>query len=1306
MDCGTHLPPSEFERAKPTNFSEVKGKEDLKRNTVVCLLVAIFFGLTTWSSGHGQHSAQVRLLATGLRDKKEVISYSRLPLSFELNEGQVNPRARYLARGQGFTLFLTRGDAILRLRKSRVVDQSSASTLPDLSHSAPSADPFSLRTGSSSLFPTPAVAGELNRALGVSSSGTADVVGLRLLGANRNARITAADQLPGKTSYFLGNNPREWHTNIPNYARVQYHRIYPGIDLVYYGRQGQLENDFILSPESDAKLIRLGLEGAERVHVNAFGDLVLAVNGGEVYLRHPRAYQGRGVGRKQIAVHYVLRAGNQVSFDLGAYDHHRELVIDPVLSYSTYLGGSGGDAGYSIALDSSGNAYVAGTTASLNFPTTTGGQATLGGGGDVFVTKLNPAGTALVYSAFLGGGNLDQASGIALDSSGNVYVTGYTLSTDFPATSGAEQAANAGSTDAFLTKLDPTGATLVYSSYLGGSGIDYGRGVAVDASGDAFVTGSTQSLDFPTHNPLQIGLDGGTDAFVAEFDPAGANLLYSTYLGGSGADEGLAIALDGSGNPYVAGYTFSSDFPTQNALFSTLSGSSDAFVAEIDPATSSLVFSTYLGGNGADSIRSMVLDSVGSIYVAGSTSSNNLPVTTGTAQTTYGGQGDGFVAKLAPGASQVVYATYLGGSALDQANSIAIDSSGEAFVTGFTQSSNFPLLDALQRVLGLSGSGLCGPTPCADAFITKLGPSGNLAYSTFLGGSATDLGQAVATDASGDAYLTGSTASANFPVIAGAPQSGYAGTNSSTNAFVAKVSAQDSPAVALSPQNLSFGGQVLNITSAEQTVTLVNAGSAPLNIASIAATGQFSETNNCGTVVPAGGGSCTIQVTFTPTQTGPVTDQITITDDAQGSPHTITVTGTGVTSASTLTVTPTSLSFPPLQVGQTSSPQTAELINTGNTAINIAGLDITGEAGDFAETNNCGSLPTVLNVGATCEISVTFTPTATGARTGGISIQDDAINTPQGVALTGTGNPVFSLSANARSSVLLIGTTSTTFTITASGPSTFQGDIGLTCTTGKCTFNPDTIAMGESSTLTVTGLSATSANPYDFTVTGSGSGQAASLPLTVFFADFSLSKTEPSPPLRTVTAGSSTTYKITVTPFNGFNQVVLFGCQNLPQGTDATAQNPDTTCTFSPPGVPLDGSTPATTMLTISTTASATSASPPRPPDGSPPWGHVKFDWWILLAAVGLIFAASFALAGRQAPRWGPARLRVSFAVLMLAASLTALTTACNSNYIGPTTTPVATGTPAGTYTVTIVGTLGSNNSIKRTTTVNLAVAP
>ncbi len=1184
----------------------------------------------------------------------------------------MNSRAKYLARGQGYTLFLTQNAALLRLNKSGArVPESKTAVAAMVSRGMP---------------PSGAPSASAHQASGF--------IRLSLVGDNPNAKIRGEDQLPGYSNYFIGNQPQDWHTQIANYGRVNYQGIYPGIDLVYYGRRGRLENDFRVSPGATAEQIRLGLEGAERVHVNEAGDLVLKVQGGDLYLQRPVAYQGQGASRREVPVHYVV-AGNEIGFGVGKYDHSQELVIDPVLEYSTYLGGAGSDVGYGIAVDSSGDAYVTGTTPSLNFPTSSVGQSSSGGGSDAFVTKFNASGTGFAYSVFLGGGGEDAATGIALDSAGNAYVVGSTHSTNFPTTSGAFQTASAGNGDAFLTKLSPTGASLVYSTYLGGAGRDYGYAVGVDGSGDAFVTGSTQSTDFPTLSPLQVGNDGFTDAFLTEFNPLGTDLLYSTYLGGSGGDVGFALALDGSGNPYIAGYTTSSDFPTQNPYQPSLAGGADAFIAEINPETSSLVFSTYLGGNGEDIAYSLTLDPTGNLYVAGSTSSVDFPVAGNAFQTTNHGQADAFVSKLSPGATQLVYSTLLGGSSSDQANAIALDSSGDAFVAGFTQSSNFPLHDALQRILGISGASTCGVNICSDAFVTELNPSGAMMYSTFLGGSGADVGQAIAVDSAGAAYVTGSTASANFPVIAGAAESTYAAANPNTNAFVAKVSLQGAPAAALTPQKVDFGNQALNQASDPQSITLINAGSAPLSISSIAASGAFSQTNDCGTVVPAGGGTCTIQVTFTPTQIGTITDQITITDNAARSPQPITLTGTGMTSAGTLSLSKTSLSFSPVTVGDTSSPQSVQLVNAGNTAVTVTAVNISG---NFTQTNNCGTLPFTLNVGASCNFAVTFAPTLSGNLTGALSIQDNATNSPQGVALSGTGNAVFSLSSSARSTAVLIGTTSTTFTITPNAPSSFLGNITLSCNTGTCSFNPPIVTAGQSSVLTVSGLSPTSSNPTNFTVTGTSIGQSSSIALSIFFQDFTLSQTAPSPPLASITAGQSATYTVTVTPLNGFNQVVLLGCSSasLPQ---------DTTCTFSPPGLTLNGTTPGTSTLTVTTTAESSSMVGPSPP-GGPPGSPPQFPWWAWLAAFCIISPVAGLLIARRLRGAAPLRLRTALAVLVGSILLTALAAACNQTYVGPSTSPAVTGTPANTYTIGIVGTLGSNNNITRTTSVNLAVAP
>jgi hypothetical protein len=1182
--------------------------------------------------------------------------YSHLPLSFELNQGQSDARVKFLARGPGYTVFLASDEAVLALQPSA--------------------------TASAGKGEKPAV------------------VRLKLVGAGRSARVSGEGELPGRSNYFVGNDPQRWHTNIPTYAQVRYRSVYRGIDLVYYGRQGQLEYDFVVAPGAEARAIGFEIVGAEGVgrgplRIDPKGDLVIATDGGEVRFHRPQAYQTEGGLRRQVGARYRLRGKREVGLEVAEYDRRRPLIIDPVLSYSTYLGGSGGDVAYGIAVDGSGSAYVVGTTGSRDFPLTSAVQTTNYGIGDVFVAKLNPTGTGLIYSTYLGGGGQDTGTSIAIDSSGNAYIAGFTYSSYFPTTTGAFQPTYAGDGDGFIAKLSATGSTLIYASYIGGSDPDFAQAVAVDSSGNAYLTGSTRSTDFPVVNFLQMGNVGASDAFVAKVSPSGTSLIYSTYLGGSGADLGQAIAVDGSGNVYLAGYTYSSDFPTQNAFQSSSAGGADVFVTGLNAAGTALIYSTYLGGSGQDRVFGMAMDAVGSVCITGDTQSTDFPTTSNASQRYNQGQGDVFVSKLSPGGWGLVYSTLLGGSDIDQGDAVAVDSLGNAYVTGFTRSADFPTVNPFQKILGIFGASSCGGTTCTDAFALKLRSSGQLVYSTYLGGSGTESGWAIAAGSSGEAYLAGSTTSGNFPAIAGASQGEFAGSASISNAFVAKIDDTDLPGVALSPQEVNFGNQALNEASDPSAVTLINAGSAPLNITSISATGDFAQTNNCGATVPAGSGTCKIQITFTPTTPGARTDQIAINDNAAGSPHQITVTGTGVTSSvSALTITPSSLNFPYETIGESSPAQVVQIMNTGQVSITLSNITITG---DFEETNTCGSLPSALNVGDGCTVSITFTPTTSGKRTGTLTVTSNAAGGARTVALAGMGNAVFSLSANPRSTVIQIGeasSTKPTFTVYASAASSFTDSIVLSCSTGACTFDPSTIKAGESSTLTVSGLSATSSNPLNFTVTGTSGGQTATVALTIFFSDFEL---DASPTSRTIRAGQSASYTITVTPSNGFDGVVLLSCSNLPKDTD---------CSWSPSAVWLNGST-VTATLTVETTSqeSGSGLSPPPTPTLrlGPRSGVALWAAWLALA---LALVAANAASSRKRDGGGLARLRMSLrlAALGMMLAVVAFGFGCGSTTTGLKITPASSGTPSGNYTIVITGTLGNDNSVSRTTTVNLSV--
>src|SRR5947207_625485 len=488
-------------------------------------------------------------------------SYGKLPLHFEANQGQTHQDVRFLARGAGYSLYLTPTEAALTLTK-----QVSPARKP--------------------------AAGGKSEPRGP-ATGTA--LRMSFAGANPRPRLTGLEELPGKANYFIGNDPAKWRTNVPTYAKVRYTDLYPRIELLYYGNQRQLEYDLVVRPGADPTRIVLDIQGADRLQVDAQGDLVLQTTVGPIRQRKPVIYQEIDGVRKDIPGGYVLKGEHQVGYKVAAYDASQPLVIDPVLSYSTYLGSSDEEGETRIAVDAAGNAYVAGETVSSNFPTTAGAfQTTFGGGvfgaGDVFVTKLNPTGSALVYSTYLGGSSSDAGYGIAVDAAGNAYVTGGTGSTDFPTTIGAFQTTKGGGfRDAFVTKLNPTGSALVYSTYLGGSGVNNGFGIAVDALGNAYVTGQTFSTDFPTTpGAIQTTFGGGGgffrggDAFVTKLNPTGSALVYSTYLGGLGSDTGFAIALEYP-NAYVTGHTLSRNFPTTTGAFQTMHGGGfqDAFVTKI-----------------------------------------------------------------------------------------------------------------------------------------------------------------------------------------------------------------------------------------------------------------------------------------------------------------------------------------------------------------------------------------------------------------------------------------------------------------------------------------------------------------------------------------------------------------------------------------------------------------------------------------------------------------------------------------------------------------------------------------------------
>jgi hypothetical protein len=979
-------------------------------------------------------------LPAAARQSIALENYGQIPLSFEPNTGQTDARVKFLSRGPGYTVFLTNDEAVLALSGSGKRKQSSSVDSAAL--------PLAGFRDISSPRPEP--------------GRTTAVLRMRLIGANKNAQVAGTDQLPGTTNYFLGKDPRNWRTNVVNYRKVSYRDVYPGIDLVYYGNQRQLEYDFVVAPGSDPGAIQVSFAGAPKVRLDAqTGDLILSTARGDVHFHKPVAYQTEaeqsslGEDRKQfVESSFVLDAKNRVTFRLGSYDHSKALVIDPTLGYSTYLGGTGNDYATAIAVDSTGNAYVTGYTASANFPTTTGAFQTNCGGGtscssthiNTFVTKLNSTGTALVYSTYLGGSTKDYGYGVAVDASGDAFIVGTTYSLDFPVTVGAYQQACGGGScvdgDIFVTELNPTGSGLVYSTYLGGKNTNQGNAIALDSAGNAYVTGYTKSTNFPVtpgvFQPICASCKNTfVDSFVTKLNSSGSALVYSTFLGGNNADVGYAIALDSSDNAYVTGYTYSTNFPTTTGAFQkTLGAVTGAFVTKINSTASAMVYSTYLNGSATGTSAcaacgsSIAVDAEGNAYVAGLTWETNFPTTPGALQVNYGGGfHDAFVTKFNSTGTGLIYSTYIGGSNDDGATSIVLDSSGTAYVKGNTFSSNFPTTPGAFSTTFTAGLN-------SEAFVLLLNPAGSaLDYSTYLGGvSGSEYGLATSMIALDNQvppniYVTGYTNSTTFPTTSGAFQTKRSG---AYDGYITKFA--PSPNVGLSP-GLNFGNQNDGTTSAPLTITVTNTGNSTLTVSSVQITGtnagDFKQTNTCTTAGVAPQSTCAIKVTFTPTISGTENATVSITDNAPNSPESTTLTGVGEGSGPAVTLSPTSLTFATQLVGSASPPQNVTLTNTGSAVLSITSIATTG---DFAETNNCTS---TLAVNASCTISVTFTPTTINTRTGTVVVTDNAPASPQTVALTGTGTYVSWTPASLTFGSVTVGTSSApqTITFTNNGPS-------------------------------------------------------------------------------------------------------------------------------------------------------------------------------------------------------------------------------------------------------------------------------
>jgi hypothetical protein len=903
------------------------------------------------------------------------LALDQLPISFEANEGQTDSQVKFLARGAGYGLFLTSNQAVLAMSPS-LVESSAAKSMVKKQNS---------------------------------------VVTMQLAGSNPAAAITGINTLPGKSNYFIGNDPARWHRDVPQFARVRYRSVYPGIDLVYYGNQGQLEYDFEVAAGANPKEIAFQIQGSQKPEFDSGGDLILTAGSGEVRLKAPRVYQSSPTGQQTVDGRFIVRRDGKVGFEFGDYDRSRALVIDPVLVYSTYFGGSDTEscaaiagsvingvtappAGCpAIAVDASANIYFAGSTMSADFPLTplTGTtpppapfQNASAGAPDVFVTKLNPTGSAIVFSTYLGGNGIDITAGVAADSAFNVVVAGTTLSTNFPTTSTAFQPTPASSAaHAFVTELNASGSGLVYSTYLSGNGAESARGLALDFRNRIYVIGTTTSTlqptattSFPaTLGAIQTASLGTSQFFVSKVDPTligFPSLVYSTYFGGGspvgGVTLGGGIAVDANANVYITGATnflhtgsAATDFPIINAYqgcldtpppltpptttpnCSTALSAPDAFVAKINPAAASgsqLLYSTYLGGTGDDVGYGVAVDSGLSAYVTGSTSSTDftLPSATTAFQGTNGGGTDAFLGKFgnpctgttcSTTAVPFTYFSYLGGSDTDVALGIAVDTLQGARIAGWTKSTNFPVPN--NPVLGTFKG-------VVDAFVSRIDTTASssiaLGHSgTYLGGSAADFATSIATDPQGNSYVTGETSSTDFLITSNAIQTALKGP---ADAFVSKLGPKVNLAVTetVTPNPVGVGnnttftytitnngdlttGIIFTDVISSAGATFVSANSSP-GQTSCPATGG-SVTCTVGTL--NGGAVATVDVILTPTQGGSLSDAGTVTVFGTGavftpalppavaavndfgvsvSPPTVTVPA-GAPASYTVTVTPT-----------------------------------------------------------------------------------------------------------------------------------------------------------------------------------------------------------------------------------------------------------------------------------------------------------------------------------------------------------------------------------------------------------------
>lgn len=989
------------------------------------------------------HSSKSRVSLSAATAKNATQRLGNLGWEFEPNVGQAASSVKFLARANDATVFLTGDGLDISWRGS-----AQNGKRPQLTKS--------------------------------------DLLQLEFRGVEPDTQPTGETALPGKTNYLIGRNPRAWHTNVRHYASVRYAGLYSGVDARFYGGTQGLEYDLTVARDADLSRILLRAKGADEVHIDSQGNLIMRVGVHQVAMKRPRIYQLKGAARVDVSGGYRLVDSNTIGFSVGKHRTDLPLVIDPAISvaYTTFLGGAGAEKGNSVAVDSAGNIYVGGTTTDVTtFPETTpcndikstacsgvGVSAT----SNLFVAKIdmstNPP--TLAYLTFIGGSRNDQGGLIAVDNSPasaappgspNLAILGWTTSVDFPTTLGSVPA---GSINLTVSKLNGAGNAFIYSEYYGGSGVEAtqgtgaivanstGGGIATDSAGDVFVTSDTTSTDLPqpaTPNGFQTLFEGtGTaptppnnDGFLSEFDPNGT-LLYASYFGITATVGSTGVAVDSSGNAYVAGFTSSpTTFPAISPFQASYGGgNSDAYVMKINPAAGATgpVFASLLGGSGSDQAFAIALDgqSPPSAYVTGTTSSTDfVPVALqpNSFQSTIGSGAtdNAFLAVVSQAPASLVYASYLGGTNSDSGQGITVASTSSVIVAGTTSSNNFPVLCPSQNFTGAQ-----------DAFIAVFNPtasgSASLLLATFLGGSAGTEANAVATDSSADAIIFGDTLSSDYP-LAGSPQTGFQllctscafGTPLS-DAFLTKTTVSTAPSacVAFAPASATFGPFPVGSTSAPPINGIVtNDGNLTLNFASFSVIGtnagdfplQASGTGVCTPVTSLPpGGTCDFSVSFDPSVAGSETATLQITgSDTSGNSlqSGVDLTGTGTAPEVSLTTspptTPPALTFGSVTLNTTSAVQDVTLTNTGNAPLTISSIVIDPSVGNPADfiVNPAGTASVCGSAGmnpippdGTCTIAVEFTPNTSGPLTGQVDVVDNSNNgsaATQTIALSGTG---------------------------------------------------------------------------------------------------------------------------------------------------------------------------------------------------------------------------------------------------------------------------------------------------------------